>query len=83
MILYDYRGQRAFYRTMGFIRAEGGLYEEFEEVLVEAVFETDEVKRLLLKVGFSDAYFALSKDLGAPVSDPENENRIFTVATRG
>jgi len=79
---YDYRNRRAFYRTSGFIRTDNGLYEKFEEILVETVFEMQVVKDLLIETGFLSACFAKSTDLATPITEPEKEDRVFFVAAR-
>jgi SAM-dependent methyltransferase len=79
---YDYRNHRAFYRTTGFIRNDDGFFEKFEEMLVETVFEMDQVKDLLIGAGFLSAYFAKMTDLTEPITEPEKEDRVFFVAAR-
>lgn len=77
--IYD-GGERAYTRISGFVRNDEGLYERFEGVFYNTVFEMAMVKEWLLAVGYGDIHFAHALDLGEPVDDPEAMLRVFIVA---
>jgi SAM-dependent methyltransferase len=78
--MYDGYGERAWTRVSGFVEAEDGRYERFEETIYNTVYALENVRTLLLEVGFDDVYFARLQDLSEPLSDPEEEGRVFVVA---
>jgi hypothetical protein len=43
-------------------------------------FELAWVRQALLEAGWRSAYLSRIEDLGAPVAEPEEENRAFVVA---
>jgi len=79
---YDPRTRKAFYKASGFIRADDGRYDRFEELVVETVFGMGEVKDLLLRAGFLSAYAARYIDLNKQIDDPEQQDRVFFVASK-
>jgi hypothetical protein len=80
--IYDGQGQRAYTQLSGFVLAEDGLYERFEETVYNTVFDLDWVRETLLEIGWQDVYFARGEDLVVPIEDPEREPRVFFVARR-
>ena len=79
--IYDGEGGRAQVLLSGFIRVAEGRYERFEEVAYNTVFKLDDVKQALLDAGWNRIHLARGQDLATPVDDPEQEGRIFFVAT--
>jgi SAM-dependent methyltransferase len=79
--IYD-GGDRAYTRVSGFVRADGGLYERFEGVFYNTVFEMAQVSEWLLAAGYKDVYYARALDLESPVEEPEALSRAFVVAKR-
>jgi SAM-dependent methyltransferase len=78
--IYDGSGDRAWTRVSGFVEAEDGRYERFDETVYNTVYALENVRTLLLEVGFDSVYFARAQDLSLPLSDPEEERRVFVVA---
>jgi hypothetical protein len=66
----------------GFVRNGEGLYERFEQTVYNTIFAMSDVKTLLLETGWRDAYFARRQDLQTPLTDPEQEGRVFIVAQK-
>lgn len=79
--IYDGQSDRAWMRISGFVRMSNGLYERFEETAFNTVFEMEKVKEALLDVGWKNAYFARIHDLKTPLDEPEQEGRVFIVAS--
>jgi SAM-dependent methyltransferase len=80
--IYDEAGGRAWTRITGFMRAEGELYERFEQTAFNTAFQLEAVREALLRVGWRSVHFAAIHDLAAPLEDPEREGRVFVVAQR-
>jgi hypothetical protein len=80
--IYDGQSDRAWVMISGFVRTEGGLYERFEQVAYNTAFDMEWVRAALLETGWRSVYFARLSDLGAPIVDPESENRAFIVARK-
>ncbi len=80
--IYDGQSDRAWMRISGFLRLPDGLYERFDETVFNTVFEMKKVKDALLDVGWKDAYFARIQDLKTSLEEPENEGRVFIVASK-
>jgi SAM-dependent methyltransferase len=80
--IYDDESQKAFMRISGFALAGEDLYERFEETAYEVAFDLQAVREELFTTGFHRAWFAKLQDLGAPIEDPESENRIFILAEK-
>lgn len=78
---YDGVGDRAWMRVSGFVRNEQGLYERFQETAFNTVFPMQDVREDLLAMGWGQVRFARLPDLGADVEDPEQEGRVFIVAS--
>jgi SAM-dependent methyltransferase len=78
--IYDEPGGRAWVKITGFARLESGLYERFEETAYNVAFDLAWVRQALLEAGWRSAYFCRMEDLGAPLAEPEEENRAFVVA---
>ena len=80
--IFDGENNTAWTRIDGFLRTENGLYERFEETAFNTVFELERVKTLLFEVGWKDIYFASLQDLKTPLPEPEQESRVFIVASK-
>jgi SAM-dependent methyltransferase len=72
---------KAYTRINGFIRDDDGRYSRFEEMVYNIAFDLVQVRDLLLKTGWRDAYFARSDALAVPLDEPEREGRVFVVAS--
>jgi SAM-dependent methyltransferase len=81
--IYDGVSDRAWMKISGFLLAEGGLYERFEETVFNTAFELVRVREALLESGWETVYFARLQDLKTPLADPESEGRVFVVAGPG
>ena len=79
--IYD-GGAKALTRVNGFVRDEDGRYSRFEETVYNTVFELEAVRAALCDVGWKAVYFARGSDLMLPLDEPENEGRVFVVASR-
>ena len=79
---FDGNNDKAWTRIDGFMCVENGLYERFEETSFNTVFEMERVKTTLLEVGWKDVYFARLQDLTTPLTEPEQEGRVFIVASK-
>ncbi|PKN84753.1 MAG: class I SAM-dependent methyltransferase [Chloroflexi bacterium HGW-Chloroflexi-8] len=80
--IYDGKSDKAWTRINGFIQRPDGYYERFEETAFNSVFEMARVKSALLGVGWKNVYFAKIQDLKTPISEPEQEGRVFVVASK-
>ncbi|GAA6750755.1 class I SAM-dependent methyltransferase [Thermus antranikianii] len=80
--IYDGQSDRAWMRISGFVRMPNGLYERFEETVFNTVFELEKVREALLDIGWKNVYFARIQDLKAPLDEPEQEGRVFIVASK-
>lgn len=79
--LLDAAGGRAYCRISGFVRLEDGFYERFEGTAYNTVFDMEAVRQMLLDTGFPRANCARLEDLATPLDQPEQEQRIFFVAS--
>ncbi len=79
---YDDRTGQAFYKLSGFVHTAGGLYERFEEMIIEKTYPVAEVLEALLDIGFREAYAAAEGILDVPLAEPEKEDRAFFVAIK-
>ena len=77
--VYD-GGDKAATRMTGFVRA-GGRWERFEEFRTPTLFPAPAVVEALRAAGWSRAWAARIDDLGSPVAEPEEFDRIWFVAT--
>jgi len=80
--IYDLSGERAWMKVTGFVRNAAGLYERFEQTAYNTVFAMTAVKDALLAAGWQTVYFARFQDLKTPIADPEQESRVFLVASK-
>ena len=80
--IYDGMSDKAWTRINGFIQRPDGYYERFEETAFNSVFEMARVKSALLGVGWKNVYFAKIQDLKTPISEPEQEGRVFIIASK-
>jgi hypothetical protein len=75
---FDPTSGQASLHVTGFVRTENGLYERFEEIAYNTLFDLDQVRQLLVDDGWQDVYLAATADLTQPAADPERERRIFS-----
>jgi SAM-dependent methyltransferase len=80
--IYDVTSDRAWLKVTGFVRNGEGLYERFEQTVYNTIFAMSDVKTLLLETGWREVYFARRQDLQTPLTDPEQEGRVFIVAQK-
>lgn len=80
--IYDSQSDKAWIRISGFYRLPNGLYERFDETAFNTAFEMVRVKEALLDVGWKNVHFARIQDLKTPLDDPEQEGRVFIVASK-
>lgn len=79
---YDEINRRAHMHISGFAAIGDGLYERFEETAYETAFELTAVSEALRETGFRNVRCARLQDLNAPVTEPEQESRIFFIAEK-
>lgn len=80
---FDPEARHASLHVTGFKRTPSGLYERFEEIAHNTLFDLEQVRKLLMDAGWSDVYLAATADLSVPVAEPERERRIFFIARKG
>lgn len=73
-------GDRAWTRITGYVRAEDGRYERFEQTAFNTAFDLRQVESALRGLGFARTHFARLESLSEPLEEPENESRVFVVA---
>lgn len=79
--MYDGIGDRAYYKISGFARMQTGQYERFDEMGSSTVFDMKAVRTALLEAGWRNVHFARLEGLGEPIPNPEDERRVFVVAS--
>jgi SAM-dependent methyltransferase len=77
---FDPAEGRAHRKFSGFYRVESGLFEQYSELIINTAFPVARISDELRSVGFKAVHTALMSDLSAPVSDPEEHDRVFFVA---
>jgi SAM-dependent methyltransferase len=80
--IYDASTVKAWTKITGFVRNDEGLYERFDETVYNTVFEMDEVRDMLNRVGYKSVYTSNGQDLKTPIENPENEKKVFFVAQK-
>jgi len=80
--IYDESTVKAWTKITGFIRNDEGLYERFDETVYNTVFDMDEVRDMLNRVGFNSVYTTNGQDLKTPIENPENEMKVFFIAQK-
>lgn len=80
--LFDETSRRAFMHISGFVLADEGKYERFEETAYESAFDLQQVREALQEAGFANIRFARLQELNTPLADPEQENRVFIIAEK-
>ena len=78
--VYDAANRVAFTKLSGFLRAQDGRYDRFEELVPEAAYDLKQVERALRAVGFVSVAFADGADPQALIEEPEAKTRVFVVA---
>jgi SAM-dependent methyltransferase len=79
---FDGSGDQALLNITGFLRQADGRYERFDESLYNTIFDIQTVLWLLLNQGWASAHAARLGNLHTPLSEPEQEARVFVVARR-
>lgn len=80
--IFDEENKCALTRISGFIRKENGLYTRFEETAFNTVFGMHAVRDGLMETGWKQVDFARGQNLNIPITDPENERRVFFIARK-
>ena len=80
--IFDTNGDRALMKISGFVETQDGLYERFSETVYNTAFSMERVKEALIDIGWKRVHFARLSELSSPLSDPEEELRVFVVASR-
>jgi len=80
--MYHDEMDRAWSKVSGFIRNDTGHYERFDETVFNTPFAIDTVKDILMRVGWSEVYFARPSDLSTPITEPELEMDVFIIAKK-
>ena len=83
--IYNEQLGKAYFKWSGFVRVGNGLYERFDQTIFDTVFDTDEIKQMLHKVGWRRVHFARIYDLSSSIDEPEKvdeENAVFVVAQK-
>ena len=78
--LYDEAGGKAYTAISGFVRAENGLYERFDETISNTLFDLQQVSHTLLEVGWRQVRLTSLADLSTELEDPERETQVVFVA---
>jgi SAM-dependent methyltransferase len=91
---YDEQGNKAWVKITGFVRVPGaesaqkdarsqeGLYERFEQVAYNTIFDLAWVQDALRETGYSHVRCAHLEDLNATAEDPEAAYRAYFVAIK-
>lgn len=79
---FDEQSDKALMKFTGFERLPEGTYNRFEETVYNTVFQMEDVRKALLKIGWKEVYFARVKALSDPITEPEKEPRVFFVARK-
>jgi SAM-dependent methyltransferase len=83
--LYDAQAGKAVMRISGFVQGSDGLYERYEQTIVNTAYDLSHIERLLSRIGWTSVWFARIEDLGTPIENPEmvsGEKRVFVVALK-
>jgi SAM-dependent methyltransferase len=79
--LWIEESQRAYVRITGFVKQENDSFERFEETVFNCAYSLDVICHTLLECGFRSVHIARLADLATPLEAPEQENRVFFVAS--
>jgi|SRR5579859_5797937 len=77
---YDGRSKHASMTFSGIACDQAGQAYDFEEVVVETIFDLEQVRLALLDAGWRTAYFARREQLDVPLEDPEQYRKVQVVA---
>jgi SAM-dependent methyltransferase len=80
--VFDETNNLVITRISGFVKTYDRLYERFEEVVYETIFDMQAVRLALLATGWRSVHFARLASLNEPIADPEAETRIFILARK-
>ena len=80
--LFDETGGKAYTRINGYLRAEDGRYDRFDETAYNTAFDLANVRAGLEQTGWRGIHFARLNDLATPLDDPEAEKRVFIIARK-
>ena len=76
---YNYQEKRAYTRVTGFIRTDNNLYEKFDEVMSNSIFEIEEVRLFLLE-RWSRVEIVRTNDFSKQIPHPEKKDRVMFIA---
>ena len=76
------QGDRAWMTITGFATESNGLYRRSDETVYNTVFSMERVQRALCEAGWKNVHFARIQELSTPLDDPEEEGRVFIVASK-
>lgn len=74
---------RAYTQISGFLRADDGRWDRFQEVAYNTIFALNEVAEALEDYGFAAVSFAAPRDLETPQGAPETHGRVVVLAQKG
>ncbi len=80
--MYDGESDKAWTKVSGFIHSHDSLYERFEEMVFNTVFDLENVRNTLVEIGWRNVYFARIQELMMPIEKPEEESRVYIVAQK-
>jgi SAM-dependent methyltransferase len=78
---FDPAMDRAFHRVSGFIQNDDGLFERFDETIVERAFTIAETREALKQAGFRTITFTDHYNLEEVIEPSDNNHRLFIRAT--
>lgn len=76
--IYDEENKRAVARITGFVKAENGLFERFDEVIYNYVYALKDIQEMLTGAGWKEVAFNPVNDF----AEPEKESRVFIIAKK-
>ncbi|MFX0114037.1 MAG: class I SAM-dependent DNA methyltransferase [Candidatus Hodarchaeota archaeon] len=80
--IYDGKGDKAWTKVSGFIQADNGTYERFDEIISNTTFELERVKKKLHEIGWARVQFTQVLDLDFRLEEPERERRVVIIAAK-
>lgn len=81
--MFEPSRNKTFTRYYGFVRDEfSHVYHKYDEVIYNTIYEMENVKKYLLDTGFSNVEFTYLTNLSKIVREPEQEDRVFIIATK-
>lgn len=80
--IYQQGMEKAYTQISGFIERANNLYERFNEVFYNTVFDLKEIEEKLLACGFRNVQFASARNIEEILQEPEKEARVFVIADK-